>query len=232
MSFAPQEANRALKALDEMIRARKQGHELLVDHAEAVIDEALKRPHPTYRDYDGIHAAGSSLFHGANALARLFDVPVEWGRLGEELFIIHGQRSPKENKKDKQTWNNVVINPMRAHHARLLGEMQECRTELWRSSQIVSETVKPIWDPQRRELKYGNAVVKQFRQRAKNQEKVLAAFHKRNWRARIEDPLPADPDIDTRQRLADAVRGLNCNDHIIFELDGTSRGVLWKPRTP
>ena len=92
---------------------------------------------------------------------------------------------------------------------------------------------KPRWDAERRELYFGGALCKKFRQPAKNQEPILQSFEEEGWPSRIDDPLPGDPEADTRQRLADAVRALNAkNAAILFELDGTSEGILWSPKAP
>lgn len=96
---------------------------------------------------------------------------------------------------------------------------------------LAHKALKPVYDNQRRELRFRDKMVKQFRQPAKNQQLILQAFEEQEWPPRINDPLPGHPELDTRQRLADAVRGLNNNDLLLFELDGTSEGILWKPRT-
>lgn len=87
----------------------------------------------------------------------------------------------------------------------------------------------PVWDRDRRELSFKGKVVKRFRQPAPNQQPILDAFQEEGWPPRIDDPLPVTRGGDRRQRLADAVRGLNAMDFIRFELDGTTEGVLWKP---
>ena len=51
----------------------------------------------------------------------------------------------------------------------------------------------PNWDRQRRELRLGRIVVKQYRVPAENQELILAAFEEEAWPARIDDPLPFAP---------------------------------------
>jgi hypothetical protein len=91
---------------------------------------------------------------------------------------------------------------------------------------------KPLWDSVRRELSLDGKVCKKYRQPARNQERILAAFQEEDWEKRIDDPLPGGAE-DARQRLADTIRSLNKgNDLIQFELDGTSEGVLWKLKTP
>lgn len=97
-----------------------------------------------------------------------------------------------------------------------------------------NDQVKPCWDAERRELRWGKRVCKTYRQPAKNQETILTVFQELDWPSRIDDPLPGvGKDADRRQRLADAVKGLSPkNSPLVFELDGTGEGVLWKQREP
>jgi len=92
-----------------------------------------------------------------------------------------------------------------------------------------SELDTPCWDSERRELRFHGRICKRFRQPAPNQTRVLDAFQEAGWPAKIDDPIPPQGDLDHRQRLADAVRGLNKNHGIRFELDGTGEGILWRP---
>jgi hypothetical protein len=88
----------------------------------------------------------------------------------------------------------------------------------------------PRWDGERRELWYGNQLVKVFRQPAGCQEIVLAAFQEDGWPPRIDDPLPPAADIDPRERLHDTVRRLNRAQRsrlLVFQRDGTRLGVTW-----
>lgn len=92
-------------------------------------------------------------------------------------------------------------------------------------------TTKPKWNPIRRELWLGGSLIKQFRQPAGNQEKVLAAFEEEGWPERIDDPLSPNREIEPKKRLRDTVNALNgshkTKDLIVFEADGTGEGVLW-----
>jgi hypothetical protein len=91
--------------------------------------------------------------------------------------------------------------------------------------------LKPHWDADRRELSYGGTVCKKYRQGAPNQTPILDVFEESDWPSRIDDPLPGGHD-NPQQRLADAIRGLNTNSAILFERDGTTEGILWKPKPP
>jgi len=87
----------------------------------------------------------------------------------------------------------------------------------------------PFWDGARRELRLGNVLIKRFRQPAKNQETVLAAFQEDGWPAHVDNPLSGDADIDARDRLHDTVRKLNhqTNHLLHFSSDGNGEGVVW-----
>jgi hypothetical protein len=92
-------------------------------------------------------------------------------------------------------------------------------------------TQVPIWDAQRRELRVGQQVVKQFKSPAMNQETILTAFEEENWPPRIDDPLPPEPDLDPKRRLHATINSLNGrqkNPLIRFVGDGTGEGVRWE----
>ncbi len=88
---------------------------------------------------------------------------------------------------------------------------------------------KPIWDRDRRELRFGDTVVKRFKWPAENQELVLNAFQDLGWPIRVENPLAAHPSICPKRRLHDTLKCLNrkqVNELIKFRGDGTGLGVL------
>ncbi len=87
----------------------------------------------------------------------------------------------------------------------------------------------PVWDSDRRELRLGDLIVKRFRQPARNQETILAAFQEDGWPPHIDNPLPGEGDIDAEDRLHDAVKMLNRHTHHVFRFfsDGLGHGVLW-----
>jgi hypothetical protein len=91
--------------------------------------------------------------------------------------------------------------------------------------------IVPAWDSARRELRLGKNVVKRFRQPAKNQETILAAFQEEGWPPRIDDPIPGD-DAHAKDRLRDAVKKLNRQAILLihFLSDGKGQGVLWQIR--
>lgn len=93
--------------------------------------------------------------------------------------------------------------------------------------------LKPIWDRERRELRFGDIVVKRFKWPAENQELVLNAFEDLGWPKRIDNPLEAHPTICPKRRLHDTLKCLNrkqVNELIKFRGDGTGLGVLLEVR--
>jgi hypothetical protein len=91
--------------------------------------------------------------------------------------------------------------------------------------------VRPTWNRARRELHWGDELVKRFRQPAPSQECVLAAFEEQGWPERIDDPLPRGGGLNAKQHLRDTVKNLNRHQRvkrILFEADGTGQGILWK----
>lgn len=93
------------------------------------------------------------------------------------------------------------------------------------------QALRPIWDPERRELRVGEMVVKRFRQPAQNQELILTVFEEDGWPERIDDPLPPDPVRDPKERLHDVIKKLNRAQDVAlirFHGDGTGTGVLWE----
>ncbi len=90
---------------------------------------------------------------------------------------------------------------------------------------------QPQWDPDRRVLRVGNKLVKQFRVPAQNQELILAALEELGWPPHIDDPLPPVHDLDPKLRLRDAISRLNHNQKhplIRFHGDGNGRGIQWE----
>ena len=92
-------------------------------------------------------------------------------------------------------------------------------------------TCKPHWDPERKELRVGDVVVKHFKWMAVNQEAILAVFEEEGWPARIDDPLPPQLNQEPKRRLSDTIKCLNRkqkNKRIHFRGDGTGEGVTWE----
>lgn len=90
----------------------------------------------------------------------------------------------------------------------------------------------PNWDEDRRELRFGDIVIKKFRKNsARNQVAVLRTFQEDGWPEKIDDPLHG-PTFDSRKRLADTIDGLKENhltpNVLTFRGDGTGEGVLWE----
>src|SRR5689334_21261561 len=90
----------------------------------------------------------------------------------------------------------------------------------------------PFWDHSRRELRLGDAVVKRFRQPAKNQIAILAAFQEDGWPARVDSPLSGSTEVQAKDRLHEAVKKLNRQTNVLirFLSDGIGEGVIWELR--
>jgi hypothetical protein len=92
----------------------------------------------------------------------------------------------------------------------------------------------PSWDPAGRVLRWGEIVLKAFRQRAPGQERLLAAFHEEGWNHRVDDPLPREHKMTARaakQRLHDTINNLNRFHRlrlVHFRGDGTGEGIIWE----
>jgi hypothetical protein len=91
--------------------------------------------------------------------------------------------------------------------------------------------VRPIWDRDRHELRFGALLIKQFKLPSPNQETILVVFEEENWPPRIDDPLPPSDAVDAKQRLHDTIKNLNRNQKhrlLRFMGDGTGQGVRWE----
>jgi hypothetical protein len=95
---------------------------------------------------------------------------------------------------------------------------------------IAPSVIVPTWDRDRQELRLGQELVKCFKTPAPNQELILAAFQEEGWPVHIYDPLPPQPEQDSRRRLHDTINSLNRNQKkplVRFMGDGSGQGVRW-----
>ena len=89
----------------------------------------------------------------------------------------------------------------------------------------------PEWEAGRRLLRIGDAIVKEFKVPAGNQELILAAFQELGWPAAIDDPLPPRDGLDRKRRLHDTINSLNRNQRrplLKFRGKGDGQGVCWE----
>jgi len=98
---------------------------------------------------------------------------------------------------------------------------------------VLSDEIPPAprWDHQRRQLRVGGDVVKEFKLPSPNQETVLMALEEEGWPPRIDDPLPPLPPLDPRRRLHDTIKALNRKQKhylIRFMGDGSGEGIRWE----
>src|SRR6185312_7853921 len=77
---------------------------------------------------------------------------------------------------------------------------QACDTAATESGAFAA-CVTPVWDAERREVRYRDEIVKRYRVPAPNQELILAAFEEEGWPQLIDDPLPPQDELDPKRRL-------------------------------
>jgi hypothetical protein len=77
--------------------------------------------------------------------------------------------------------------------------------------------------------------VKEFRQPAPNQTRLLDVFQEQGWAtAHIDDPLPGhreETEEDAKRRLQETIKNLNRGllpGTIRFRGDGTGQGIRWQ----
>jgi hypothetical protein len=90
---------------------------------------------------------------------------------------------------------------------------------------------RPKWDRDRRQLRVGSNIVKEFKVPAMNQEVILAVFEEESWPPKIDDPLPRKSDIDPQRRLHDTINSLNRRQRhqlLHFSADGLAQGIRWE----
>jgi hypothetical protein len=88
----------------------------------------------------------------------------------------------------------------------------------------------PFWDTDRGVLYFAGQIVKRFRWRAANQQRILTAFQEEGWPARIDDPLVPTPTLVGKQRLRDTIKCLNrkqAHALVRFQGDGSGLGIRW-----
>lgn len=88
----------------------------------------------------------------------------------------------------------------------------------------------PVWDPDRKELRVGGQLIKQFKLPSPNQETILMCFEEEGWPARIDNPLPPQQGLDNKVRLHATIKSLNRHQKhrlIRFMGDGNGEGILW-----
>jgi hypothetical protein len=91
----------------------------------------------------------------------------------------------------------------------------------------------PTWDQDRRQLRWGDRIVKEFKLPAPNQETILTVFQEEGWPPRIDDPLAPASEVHPQRRLHDTIKALNRKqkyDALFFMGDGSGNGVRWEVR--
>jgi hypothetical protein len=93
---------------------------------------------------------------------------------------------------------------------------------------IPRKNALPVWNRERRELRFRRHLVKRFLRPAKNQQLIIAAFAELRWPERMENPV-GGPHKRAHEHLRDAVKKLNRGQDILrFHADGTGQGIRWE----
>lgn len=172
--------------------------------------------------YQGLAAGIQQRGHGMAAIA--------WAIYG---LVRRGVLKAQYQWTMSPMWLDPRVRQMRGGEPLLIHDVRSCllfsTPQLWEEEKKRT-AVRPQWNSARGELSWDGSICKRFRQRARNQKTILDAFQEEGWPERIDDPLPGDSKANRRQRLADALRRLNDNTHLRFEFDGTTEGILWRPK--
>jgi hypothetical protein len=89
----------------------------------------------------------------------------------------------------------------------------------------------PSWDFNKRELRVGRVLIKQFKQPALDQITILNAFQEDGWPACIDDPLAPQLHQDSKRRLHNTISNLNRNQRarlIRFYGNGSGAAIGWE----
>jgi hypothetical protein len=81
-------------------------------------------------------------------------------------------------------------------------------------------------------LRWGDAILKEYRRAATMQKCILDAFEQQGWPRRIDNPLPRLSGVHRKQRLRETIKNLNrglTRRLIVFHADGSGLGVCWTP---
>ena len=91
----------------------------------------------------------------------------------------------------------------------------------------------PSYDAERRLFRWGQHILKRFRQPSVNQEAILAAAEELGWPELFDDPLPGKAGVNAKRRLHDTVKDLNrrqIQPRIHFLCNNDGEGVGWAAR--
>ena len=89
----------------------------------------------------------------------------------------------------------------------------------------------PSWDGTQRILRVDGQVVKRFKVPSPAQEAILGSFEEEGWPRAIDDPLPPQPEQDTKHRLRNTLERLNANQKnplLRFGGDGSGERIIWQ----
>jgi hypothetical protein len=171
-------------------------------------------------------------------LALRLRIPMIERRIREQLFTETERKRIEAQEKSPRDvvalWSKIKnVSPARAiadlaFEADLLSAGQHVLLvrDLGEAKRTVNSALKPEWNRETCELRYGGQVVRKTRgvKIAKNITAVLDEFESKNWPDRIDNPLhDQDP-----QTLREAIATLNERlTKLRFRSDGSGTGVAW-----
>lgn len=183
---------------------------------------------------------GRSLWDFAVELTRLLELGIDHDELRWMIgkgYCEHAyeKKSGSDSKRSFESQGGFSINQrscfVLSERGLSVAKVIEAMIETEQKRGADEPEVRPTWDVERHELRLGSTIVKQFKWRASNQEKILEAFEEEDWPPRIDDPLPQDPNIDPKRRLNDAIKSLNRKQKtpiVRFHGDGSGQGIFWE----
>jgi hypothetical protein len=105
-------------------------------------------------------------------------------------------------------------------------------THTWCTRALAAEpAVVPDWDKRTSRLAFHGQLVKEIRSGARNQFNLLTALQAEHWPARMDNPLPGNSSIDSRDRLRDTVKRLNLGQQsalLRFHCEERGEVVRWE----
>jgi hypothetical protein len=138
--------------------------------------------------------------------ARAEDLRQELTRLLQEVRTHPGYRewfldwtSPHVLKRRRPAANLLPVNGAPAEQLQApTSPVEQPKQE---AAPSAPQELKPRWDGDRRQLRFGADLCKEYKRPAPRQEVVLASFEELGWPRRIDDPLPKGALEDTVKNL-------------------------------
>jgi hypothetical protein len=100
-------------------------------------------------------------------------------------------------------------------------------------NEVQLSPLRPRYDTENRVFRWGNHILKHFKQRRGPQELVLMAAEELNWPDWFDDPLTKLPGKNAKVRLHDTIKDLNRRQRaplIHFRANGNGKRIGWELR--